>query len=144
MTGFEVNFYVGTSTASLCIPFAKYLVSIQKKKSILARLSSIPTAHLIGPTDTSSYGTRGTDETKRADSFSICTAIGTSAIYGVILGNLPTSYTRRKTRYNEMSSDIIMPPLAEKTRIAIPRTLQPWFADDSASSGSANDNATCI
>ena len=37
-----------------------------------------------------------------------------------------------------------MPPLAEKTRIAIPRTLQQWFADDLASSGTAKDNAACL
>ena len=37
-----------------------------------------------------------------------------------------------------------MLPLAEKIRIAVPRTLQPWFADDSASSNTAKDNAACL
>ena len=39
---------------------------------------------------------------------------------------------------------IAMLPLAEKMRVAVPETLQPWFADDSALSGTAKDNAACL
>ena len=37
-----------------------------------------------------------------------------------------------------------MLPLAEQMQIVIPRTLQPWFANDSASSGTAKDNTACL
>ena len=39
---------------------------------------------------------------------------------------------------------VAMLPLAENMRIAVPRTVQPWFADDSASAGRARDNAACL
>ena len=39
---------------------------------------------------------------------------------------------------------IAMLPLAEKMCAAIPRTLQRWFADNSASGGSAKDNTACL
>ena len=37
-----------------------------------------------------------------------------------------------------------MLPLAEKMQCKILKTLQPWFADDSAAGGAANDNAACL
>ena len=37
-----------------------------------------------------------------------------------------------------------MLPLAEQMQIVIPRTLQPWFADDSASRGTPKDNAASL
>ena len=37
-----------------------------------------------------------------------------------------------------------MLPLGEGMRAAIPQTLQPWFADDSASAGKARHNAACL
>ena len=39
---------------------------------------------------------------------------------------------------------IAMLLLAKKKLIEIPKTLQPWFADDSASGGVADDNVACL
>ena len=57
-------------------------------------------------------------------------------------------YSKEGTLQGDVFGAVIygvgMLPLAEGMRVAIPQTLQPWFADDSASAGRAAHNAACL
>ena len=39
---------------------------------------------------------------------------------------------------------VATPPLMHNMRVAVPQSLQPWFADDSGATGNAVHNAECL
>ena len=100
------------------------------------------------PTTTSSFGTWDIDGAKHDDLSLIDTTIGISTNYEMTPGSGSTSYIPKKGQSGDVfvatNYRVGMLPMADKMRVATPKTLQPWFDENSASKGIARHSAACL